>query len=128
MLALLATLVRLPTGLQFIAYFLFVVIPLAVGAALVWAGLRGSSARASPEEKRLAGLKDQIVWRALAKDGQITVSEAVAELQLEPGEAERALMALVADGRAGVEPQKSGEVVYRIESVVAAPGRETDDT
>lgn len=126
MLALLATVVPLPEGLKFIVYFLFVIAPMAVGMALIWAGWR-ASAGSSPEEQERAKIKDQIIWRALAKGGQITVAEVADMVDLLPSDAELVLMSLVAEGRAAAEPKGPGEVVYRIDSAIAGPSDELED-
>ncbi len=122
-LALLAAVVSLPAGLKFIAYFLFAITPIALGVALIWTGWRGS-AGSSPEVQEKANIKDQIIWRALAKGGHITVSEVADMVDLLPSDAELVLMSLVAEGRAVAEPKDSGEVVYRIESLIAGPSEE----
>ena len=124
-LALLATVAPLPAGLKFIAYFLFAIAPIAVGVALIWTGWRGS-AGSSPEVQEKANIKDQIIWQALAKGGHITVSEVADLVDLLPSDAELVLMSLVAEGRAAAEPKDSGEVVYRIESVIAGPSEELE--
>jgi cadmium resistance protein CadD (predicted permease) len=108
--------VSLPSGLDFIATFTLGVIPAVVGAAMLWAGWRGAG-KGDPEQERLASLKDQIIWRALAQDGRITAAEAAAHSGLPEMEVELALMSLVADGRASAEPG-DGAIVYRIESAV----------
>ncbi len=122
-LALLAAVVSLPAGLKFIAYFLFAITPIALGVALIWTGWRGS-AGSSPEVQEKANIKDQIIWRALAKGGHITVSEVADMVDLLPSDAELVLMSLVAEGRAAAELDDSGEVVYRIESLIAGPSEE----
>ncbi len=122
MLWLLTFAVSLPSGLDFIALLLLGVIPAVVGAALLWAGFRGSNKRQSPEAERLAGIKDQITWRAIAQGGRITVAEAVAHSGLPQLEVEHALMSLVSDGRAAAEPGQEGDIVYRIESSLGGGG------
>jgi hypothetical protein len=116
MLTLLWFVVSLPSGLDFIAIFTLGVVPAVVGAAMFWAGWRGAS-KSDPEQERLASLKDQIVWRALAQEGRITAAEAATHSGLPEMEVELALMSLVADGKATAEPG-DGSIVYRIESAV----------
>jgi hypothetical protein len=116
MLALFWFVVSLPAGIGFIAIFALGVIPAVVGAAMLWAGWRVAG-KSDPEQERLASLKDQIVWRALAQDGRITASEAAVHSGLAEMEVELALMSLVADGKATAEPG-DGTIVYRIVSAV----------
>ena len=106
--------ISLPEGLGFVANFVLGVVPAVVGAALVWAGFRGSVQRRDPEAERLNMIKDQVVWRAMAQGGRITASEVASHGNVPPLEAEHALMTLVAEGRAFVESADSG-VVYRVE-------------
>ena len=116
MLAVFTFLVSLPSGLQMTAAFLLGLVPAVVGAAMLWAGYRSSSSARDPEAERLASIKDQIVWRAIAQNGRITAAEAAGQTGLAPTEAEHALMLLVSEGRAAVEPGESGDIVYRIDS------------
>ncbi|UCF18992.1 MAG: hypothetical protein JSU87_13820 [Gemmatimonadota bacterium] len=108
----------LPSGLSFAATFFLGVLPTVGGLALIWAGWRSSGIQKDPEAARLAGVRDQIVWRAVALGGRITAVEAAAHGGLNPPDAERILMSLVADGRAQVEAGESGDIVYRIDSPV----------
>ena len=100
--------VRLPDGLQITGTFLLGIVPAVIGAAMLWSGFRSTPKSKDPEAGRLAGIKEQIVWRAQAG--------------LPPMEVELALMSLVAEGRAAVEPGESGEVVYRIASPLGGAG------
>lgn len=108
--------VRLPETLRFAVSFLLGIVPIVVGAAMLWSGYRSKSKRQDPESVRLEGIKEQIIWRAIAQQGRITAAEAAAHAGLPPMEAEHALMLLVSEGRAAVEPSESGEIVYRIDS------------
>jgi len=110
--------VSLPSGLDFIAILLLGVVPAVVGAAILWAGFRDSSKRRDPESERLASIKDQIVWRSLARDGRITTAEAATHVGRPESEVEVALMSLVSEGRATAEPGEAGAIVYRIESAI----------
>lgn len=114
--------VRMPDGLRFTVTFLFGIVPAVVGAAFLWSGYRSTSKRQDPEVERLAGIKEQIVWKAIAQDGRITAAEAAAHAGLPPMEAEHALMSLVSEGRAAVEPGESGDIVYRIDSPLGSAG------
>jgi cadmium resistance protein CadD (predicted permease) len=109
--------VSLPGGLESIAVFLLGVIPAAVGFAMLYAGWR-SGKRRDPEAERLAGIKDQIVWRAVAQDGKITAAEAAAHAGLPEMEVELALMSLLSEGRASAEADDDGQIVYRVLSPV----------
>ena len=114
--------VRLPDGLQIAGTFLLGIVPAVMGAAMLWSGFRSASKSKDPEAERLAGIKEQIVWKAVAQDGRITPAEAAAQAGLPPMEVELALMSLVAEGRAAVEPGESGEVVYLIASPLGGAG------
>jgi hypothetical protein len=114
--------VRLPDGLQITGTFVLGILPAVVGAAVLWSGFRSGSKSQDPEAERLAGVKEQIVWKAVAQDGRITPAEAAAHAGLPPMEVELALMSLVAEGRAAVEPGESGEIVYRIVSPLGGAG------
>ena len=114
--------VDLPGGLDFVASFVLGIVPVVVGVAMLWADYRSSSRRRDPEAERLAGIKDQIVWRAMAQGGRITAADAAAHAGLTELEAEHGLMSLVSDGQAIVEPGESGNIVYRIESPLAGAG------
>lgn len=122
MLGLFTLVVDLPGGVDIVANFLLGIVPAVVGVALLWASYRSSSRQQDPEVERLAGIKDQIVWRALAQGGRITAAEAATHAGLPEMEVEHALMSLVSEGRAAVEPGESGSIVYRIESPVAEAG------
>lgn len=106
---------NLPEGLSFTASFLLGVVPAVGGVAMLWANMRGSTKRRDPEVERLNAIKDQIVWRALALGGRITAAQAADQGDLAPMDAEHALMSLVSEGRAAVEPGEAGEIVYRVE-------------
>lgn len=116
MLVLLTFVVSLPSSLQITATFLLGVVPFFVGAAMIWHGYRSGSRSQNPEEARLAGIKEQIFWKAIAQEGRITAAEAAAHAGLSATDVERALLSLVAEGRAVVEPAQSGDVVYRVQS------------
>lgn len=91
-----------------------------VGAGLLLAGWRRqrSTKGRTPESDRLADIKDQALWRGMAAaDGRVTASELAAQAGAALPEVERALMSLVAEGRAVAEPGDSGQIVYRIESL-----------
>ncbi len=109
--------VSLPSGLDFIAVFALGVIPLVAGIAMLWAGWRKSS-KSDPESERLSGIKDQIVWRAMAQGGRITAAEAAAQVGLPEMEVGLALMSLLSEGRASAEAGEAGQIVYRVESPV----------
>ena len=106
--------VDLSSGMAFLAIFLLGVVPIVAGIAI----LRASRKRDSSDDGRMATIKDQIVWRAMAQGGRITASEATQHAGVPQTEVEYALMALVSDGRAAAEPGEAGEIVYRIESPV----------
>jgi hypothetical protein len=110
--------VSTPGGLKFALIFLFGVVPAVVGAAMLWHGYRSSAKSRDPEAQRVAGLMEQIVWRAVATGGRTTTSEAAAHTGRPQTEVEFALMTLVSEGLAAVEPSESGEIVYRIDSPV----------
>lgn len=105
--------VGLPSGLEFTASLTLGVVPAVVGAAILWAGWRGKRRDASSEQS--SAVKDQIVWRAVAQDGRITAAEAATHIGLPEPQIEQALMSLVAEGRAAVEPGADGEIVYQID-------------
>ncbi len=108
----------LPSSLRISATFLFGIVPTVVGAAMLWSDYRSTAKDRDPEFARLAGIKEQIVWRAVAQGGRITAAEAAAHGGLAPMEAEHALMSLVSEGRAAVEPGEEGDIVFRIDSPV----------
>lgn len=108
--------VDLPSGLDFIILLALGIVPAVIGLALLSAGRRRSKKKSDPDAQRFEGLKEQIVWRAIARGGAITSAEVVAHTGAPPADAEYALMLLVSEGRAQVEPGAAGEVVYRIES------------
>jgi cadmium resistance protein CadD (predicted permease) len=108
--------VSLPSGLEFIASLTLGVVPAVAGVALLWAGWRSSGKSGDPEAIRVAGVKEQIVWRAVAQGGRITAAEAAAHVGQPEMQIEHALMSLVAEGRAAAEPGAGGEIVYRIDS------------
>ncbi len=116
MLALLTFIVSLPSGLQITATFVLGVVPFFVGSAMVWYGYRSGSKGKDPGDALLAGIKEQIFWKAMAQEGRITAAEAAAHAGLPPMDVEQALMSLVSEGRAVVEPSKTGDIVYRIQS------------
>lgn len=115
MLGLFSFAVDLPSGLDFVILLVLGIIPAVIGLALLSAGRRRSQ-KSDPDAQRFEGLKEQIVWRAIARGGEITPAEVVEHTGASPADAEYALMLLVAEGRAQVEPGAAGEVVYRIES------------
>lgn len=122
MLGLFTFAVDLPSGLDFIAILVLGIVPAVVGLALIWARWRRPGRASDPEAQRLAGLKEQIIWRAVARGGEITVTEASAHSGVSATDAEHALMVLVAEGRARVEPGSGGEIVYRIDSPLPGQG------
>ncbi len=113
--------VRLPDGLRITGTFMLGIVPAVLGAAMLWSGLRSTSKSHDPETDRLAGIKEQIVWRAIARDGQITAAEAASHTGLPPMDVEHVLMSLVAEGQAAVQPGESGDIVYRIDSPLGGP-------
>jgi hypothetical protein len=108
--------VNLPGGLDFVAIFALGILPAVAGAATLWSGWRKSGK--SPESERLSGVKDQIIWRAMATGGRITAGEAAAHAGLPEMEVELALMSLVSEGRASAEAGEGGQIVYQIVSPV----------
>lgn len=117
MVAVLAFVVHLPSeGLKFAAHFFLGVVPIVAGAALLWSDRRGSRSRESPEERALSGIKDQVLWRAMAGGGRITAADVAAQGELPRVDVERALLSLVAEGRAAAEAGEDGEIVYVIQS------------
>ncbi len=90
-----------------------------MGAAILRAEWRRSSKERNPQAERLTGIKDQIVWRAMAQGGRITTGEAASFLGVPPLEVEHALLSLIAEGRAVPEPSDSSDIVYRIDSPLA---------
>jgi hypothetical protein len=116
MLALLTFIVSLPSGLQITAVFLLGVVPFFVGSAMMWYGYRSGSRGKDSGEARLVGIKEQIFWKAMAQEGRITAAEAAAHAGQPLMEVEHALMSLVSEGSAVVEPSESGDVVYRVQS------------
>lgn len=116
MLGLFTFVVDLPSGLEFIATLVLGVVPAVVGLALLWSRWRRPGKASDPESQRLAGVREQIIWRAIARGGEITVAEASSHAGVPPAEAEHALMILVSEGRASVAPGAGGEIVYRIDS------------
>lgn len=87
-----------------------------VMAVLLWSRRRRkkSGEGAVSEDQRL--IREQIIWRAVAQGGKITVAEAAAHGGQQPPEVERVLMALVAEGRARAEAGENGEIVYYVDS------------
>ena len=116
MLGLFSFAVDLPSGLDFVAILALGIVPAVVGLALLSAGRRRSKKKSDPDAQRLEGLKEQIVWRAIAIGGAITSAEVIAHTGASPADADYALMLLVSEGRAQVEPGAAGEILYRIES------------
>ena len=116
MLGLFTFAVDLPSGLEFIAILILGIGPVVGGLAIIWSRWRRPEKASDPNAQRLAGLKEQIIWRAVARGGQITVAEASTHAGVPPREAEHALMILVSEGRASVEPGGAGEIIYRIDS------------
>lgn len=104
-------------GLALIGYLLLGLAIVIIGGAVLLALFRRFTVkRRDPEAERIDNLKDQIIWRALAEGIQITATEVAAQSGVTEADAELALMALVSDGRAVVEPGESGGVVYRIDT------------
>ena len=108
--------VDLPSGPSFAAIFVLGLIPAAVGLGLLWSSWRSPGRSSDPNAERIASLKEQVVWRAMARGGEITAAEAAAHTGMESRDAEYALMLLVSEGRARVEPGPTGEIVYHIDS------------
>ncbi len=115
---LLTSVVDLPREVSFALAFAFGILPATLGAAIAWSGWRAAQAGRARSADRLADVKEQIVWRAIAQGGRITAAEAAAQSGLPETQIEHALIALVADGRAAVEPGAEGTIVYRIDSPV----------
>ena len=104
------------TILGLVALFL-----LAIGLFL-WVRTRRSKGRQDPEAQLQQEIQEQITWRAMAQGGGITVEEAVTHGGRSPADVERALMILVAEGRARAELGDDGQIVYRIEMGSSTPG------
>lgn len=104
------------TILGLVALFL-----LAIGLFL-WVRARRSKGRRDPEAQLQREIQEQITWRAMAQGGGITVEEAVTHGGRSPADVERALMIMVAEGRARAEPGDDGQIVYRIEMGSSTPG------
>ncbi|MEE8520166.1 MAG: hypothetical protein V3S83_02315 [Gemmatimonadota bacterium] len=105
------------TILGLVALFL-----LAIGLFL-WVRARTSKkGRRDPEAQLQREIQEQITWRAMAQGGGITVEEAVTHGGRSPADVERALMIMVAEGRARAEPGDDGQIVYRIEMGSSTPG------
>lgn len=117
MLALFTFAVDLSDGLEFGANLVLGIVPLATGFALLWSNWRGR--RASDGDSMTSGIREQIIWRAVAMGGRITAMEAAAHCGLPEPEVEQVLLSLVSEGRADAEPGDGGGIVYRIESPVA---------
>lgn len=60
-------------------------------------------------------IKEQIIWRALAQGGRITAAEAASHGGRSPLDVERALLSLVAEGRAQAEAGEEREIVYLVD-------------
>lgn len=85
-------------------------------AMLLWSRRRRKrpGEDAVSQDQRL--IREQIIWRAVAQGGKITVADAAAHGGQPPLEVERVLMTLVAEGRARAEAGENGEIVYYVDS------------
>lgn len=99
---------------MFLVMGLVVVGFLAIGL-FFWAKMRRSKGRETPDSQLQKEIRDQIIWRAMAQGGRITAEEAAAHGGQSPMEVERALMSLVAEGRATAEAGDDGGIVYRVD-------------
>ncbi len=114
--------VDLPSGPSFAVILILGLIPAAVGLGLLWSSWRRPGRSSDPDAERITRLKEQVVWRAVARGGEITAAEAAAHTGMESQEAEYALMLLVSEGRARVEPGPTGEIVYHIDAPLPGNG------
>lgn len=103
-----------PSGWSYLAGFML----LLIGAGLLLVGWRRHRRAQSsdPEEGRLEEIKNQVIWRSMAQGGRVTASEVAAQGGLPLPEVERALLSLVAEGRAEAEPGDGGQIFYRVEA------------
>jgi hypothetical protein len=93
-----------------------VVLVVFVLGVFLWARARRSRSSKDPDALIQDQIKEQILWRAMAQGGRITVAEAAAHGGQAPEEVERALMMLVAEGQANAEAGEGGEIVYLVDS------------
>ena len=100
---------------------LVVLFLLAIGLFLL-VRARRSRRRQDPEAQLQRESQEQITWRAMAQGGRITAEEAITHGGQSPADVERALMMLVAEGRATAEPGDEGQIVYRIAMGTSTPG------
>lgn len=100
---------------------LVVLFLLAIGLFLL-VRARRSRRRQDPEAQLQREIQEQITWRAMAQGGRITAEEAITHGGQSPADVERALMMLVAEGRARAEPGDEGQIVYRIAMGTSTPG------
>ena len=91
----------------------------------LWARMRRSKGRETPDSQLEKEIRDQIIWRAMAQGGRITREEAAAHGGRSPMDVERALMSLVAEGRATAEAGDDGGIVYRVD--VGGEGEAADE-
>jgi hypothetical protein len=113
---------RSAIGWLLIGLGVLIVFLLVVGLGFYWA--RRRKGRRGADGDALEEIKQQLVWRAMAKGGTITASQAATEGHLPMIDVERALMSMVAEGRAAVEAGEGGEAVYRIDTPTTSSGNE----
>lgn len=108
-----------PSGWSYLVGFML----LLIGAGLLLVGWRRhrNAGSSGPEEDRLQEIQNQVIWRSMAQGGRITATEVATQAGLPLPEVERALLSLVAEGRAEAEPGDGGQVVYRIEAGKTSP-------
>ena len=91
------------------------IVMLVVGM-LLWSRRRRAKSGEHDQSQDQQLIREQIIWRAVAQGGKITVAEAVTHGGQPPMEVERVLMTLVAEGRARAEAGENGEIVYFVDS------------
>ncbi len=95
--------------LSLAAVFLFVFV------AIVVMKKRRGKKREGSEGDLQEEIKEQIIWRAMAQGGRITAAEAASHGGRSPLDVERALLSLVAEGRAQVEVGEEEGIVYLVD-------------